>query len=117
MQYLVFYNPRYERYVEEYAPAQVPPEARLEVTLLAAPLFAISFFWFGWTSYPSIPLWSPLFAGGLMGLSIFLIFVSTLSYLPFLLADIVVLVILDQLYSRCVSLRSSVGVGGQHCIT
>jgi len=38
------------------------------------------FFWFGWTSYPSIPLWSPLMAGGLMGLSIFLIFLSLINY-------------------------------------
>ncbi|KAH9982597.1 major facilitator superfamily domain-containing protein [Lactifluus volemus] len=72
--YLVFYNPRYDRYIEQYAPNKVPPEARLEVTLLGAPLFAISFFWFGWTSYPSISLWSPLLAGGLMGFGILLIF-------------------------------------------
>ncbi|KAH9044785.1 MFS general substrate transporter [Lactarius pseudohatsudake] len=78
--YLFFFNPRYDRYIEQYAPAKVPPEARLEVTLLGAPLFAISFFWFGWTSYPSIPLWSPLMAGGLMGFSIFLIFLSLINY-------------------------------------
>ncbi|KAI0004215.1 MFS general substrate transporter [Russula compacta] len=78
--YLVFFNPRYDRYIDEYAPAKVPPEARLEVTLLGAPLFALSFFWFGWTSYPSISLWSPLMAGGLMGFSIFLIFLSLINY-------------------------------------
>jgi multidrug resistance protein len=78
--YLVFFNPRYDRYIEQYAPAKVPPEARLEATLLAAPLFAISFFWFGWTSYPSISLWSPLMAGGLMGFSIFLLFLSLINY-------------------------------------
>ncbi|KAI9512855.1 MFS general substrate transporter [Russula earlei] len=78
--YLLFFNPRYERYIEEYAPAKVPPEARLEATLLGAPCFAISFFWFGWTSYPSISLWSPLLAGGLMGFSIFLIFLSLINY-------------------------------------
>jgi multidrug resistance protein len=78
--YILFFNPRYDRYIEQYAPAKVPPEARLEATLLGAPLFAISFFWFGWTSYPSISLWSPLMAGGLMGLSIFLIFISLINY-------------------------------------
>jgi hypothetical protein len=77
---MLFFNPRYDRYIEQYAPAKVPPEARLEATLLGAPLFAISFFWFGWTSYPSIPLWSPLMAGGLMGLSIFLLFLSLINY-------------------------------------
>ncbi|KAF8269310.1 major facilitator superfamily domain-containing protein [Lactarius quietus] len=78
--YLFFFNPRYERYIEQYAPAKVPPEARLEVTLLGAPLFAIAFFWFGWTSFPSIPLWLPLMAGGLMGSSVFLIFLSLINY-------------------------------------
>jgi hypothetical protein len=78
--YLVYFNPRYNRYVDQYAPDKVPPEARLEVTLLAAPLFAISFFWFGWTSYPSISYWSPLLAGGLIGFSIFMIFLSLINY-------------------------------------
>ncbi|KAI0283386.1 major facilitator superfamily domain-containing protein [Russula aff. rugulosa BPL654] len=78
--YLVYFNPRYDRYVDQYAPAKVPPEARLEVTLVAAPLFAISFFWFGWTSYPSISYWSPLMAGGLLGFSIFMIFLSLINY-------------------------------------
>ncbi|KAI0067788.1 MFS general substrate transporter [Artomyces pyxidatus] len=78
--YLIVYNPRYDRYVDEYAPHKVPPEARLEVTLVGAPLFAIAFFWFGWTSYPSISLWSPLMAGGLLGFSIFLIFLSLINY-------------------------------------
>ncbi|KAI0257436.1 major facilitator superfamily domain-containing protein [Lactifluus subvellereus] len=85
--YLIFYNPRYDRYVEQYAPDKVPPEARLEVTLLSAPLFAISFFWFGWTSYPSITLWSPLLAGGLMGFSILLIFVGISNLNVLSLAD------------------------------
>jgi hypothetical protein len=75
VQYLAFFAPRYYRYIDEYAPNPVPPEKRLEIALLASPLFAISFFWFGWTSYPSIPFWSPLFAGGLMGFSILLLFV------------------------------------------
>ena len=39
--YLIFFDPRYFRFIQEYAPAPVPPEKRLEVTLLAAPLFAI----------------------------------------------------------------------------
>lgn len=78
--YIVYYNPRYDRYVDQYAPARVPPEARLEVTLLGAPLFAVSFFWFGWTSYSSISYWSPLLAGGLMGFSIFMIFLSLINY-------------------------------------
>ena len=115
MQYLVVYNPRYDRYVEEFAPAPVPPEARLEVTLLAAPLFAIAFFWFGWTSYPSISLWSPLLAGGLLGFSIFMIFVSIWSYLPFRSTDAILVALPNQLYSRRISFRGSFCIGCQHC--
>ncbi|TFY79319.1 hypothetical protein EWM64_g4693 [Hericium alpestre] len=79
--YLLYFEPRYERYVEQHAPSLVPPEARLEVTKLGGPIFAISFFWFGWTSYASISFWSPLMAGGLMGMGIFYIFLSLFNYL------------------------------------
>jgi hypothetical protein len=79
--YLAVYQPRYYKYIEEYAPNPVPPEKRLEATLLAAPLYAISFFWFGWTSYPGVSFWSPLMAGGLMGFSILLVFLSLVNYI------------------------------------
>lgn len=46
-QYLFYFNPRYNRAADEYAPYPVPPEFRLEPAILAAPLFVISFFWFG----------------------------------------------------------------------
>ncbi|TFY72914.1 hypothetical protein EVG20_g105 [Dentipellis fragilis] len=72
--YLIFFEPRYERLMVRHAPEPVPAESRLEMTMLGAPLFAISFFWFGWTSYPSISFWSPMLAGGMMGLGIFCIF-------------------------------------------
>ncbi|KAA1468798.1 MFS general substrate transporter [Dentipellis sp. KUC8613] len=78
--YLVFFEPRYEKLVELHAPEPVPAESRLEMTMLGAPLFAISFFWFGWTSYPSISYWSPMLAGGMMGLGIFCIFLSLFNY-------------------------------------
>ena len=74
--YVVFFNPRYEREIERYKPNPVPPEARLEVALIGAPLFAIGFFWLGWTSYPSISYWAPMLSGLAMGSSSVLIFVS-----------------------------------------
>ncbi|VDC04808.1 unnamed protein product [Peniophora sp. CBMAI 1063] len=79
--YLIFYHPRYVRYMEEYAPALVPPEKRLEVTLIAAPLFSIAFFWFGWTSYSWIPFWSSMMAGSLLGFSILLIFFTQFNFI------------------------------------
>jgi len=74
--YIIWINPRCDRAVEEYAPDPVPPEFRLEVALIGTPLFSISFFWFAWTSFPFISFVSPLIAGGVMGLAIYLIFVS-----------------------------------------
>jgi hypothetical protein len=46
IQYLLIFNPRYEREVLKHAPHPVPPEFRLELGIYAAPLFVVSFFWF-----------------------------------------------------------------------
>lgn len=78
--YLSIWSPRYQKLVQQYAPHPVPPEARLEQAMAAAPLFAISFFWFGWTSYPHISFWAPLLAGGVLGLSMNWIFMALLTY-------------------------------------
>lgn len=75
-QYSMYYNPRYEAEAAKLAPRPVPPEFRLHMAFIAGPLFSVSFFWFGWTSFPSISYWAPLMAGLLMGFAIQLIFVS-----------------------------------------
>ena len=77
--YIIFVNPRYERLIEQYKPNKVPPEERLGIAMAGAPIFAASFFWFGWTSYPSISYWAPMLAGLGMGYSTILIFVSYCS--------------------------------------
>lgn len=74
-QYLVIFNPRYERLMALHKPNPVPPEERMDIALVAAPVFAISFFWFGWTSYPSISFWAPMMSGIALGLSVVFIFV------------------------------------------
>ncbi|KAK7449165.1 hypothetical protein VKT23_013315 [Stygiomarasmius scandens] len=79
--YIIWINPRYDRAVEQYAPDPVPPEFRLEVALIGTPLFSISFFWFAWTSFPFISFVSPLIAGGVMGLAIYLIFLALFNYI------------------------------------
>ncbi|VDC02269.1 unnamed protein product [Peniophora sp. CBMAI 1063] len=79
--YLAIFNPRYAKFAREYAPAPVPPEKRLEAAMLGGPLFAVSFFWFGFTSYPDVSFWSPMMAGGLLGFSILLIFLSSINYI------------------------------------
>lgn len=79
--YLLIWNPRYEREALEYAPLPVPPEHRLDQCLYAAPIFAISFFWFGWSSYPSVSFWVPMLAGLPMGFSIIWIFLALFNYI------------------------------------
>ncbi|KAF8213168.1 MFS general substrate transporter [Mycena galopus ATCC 62051] len=77
----VVYNPRYEREAARLAPKPVPPEFRLEMTLIAAPLYVVAFFWFGWTSFPSISLWAPLMSGYVSGFAINWIFLSLFNYI------------------------------------
>ncbi|KII83705.1 hypothetical protein PLICRDRAFT_58175 [Plicaturopsis crispa FD-325 SS-3] len=79
--YLVIFNPRYERESKRRAPSPVPPEFRLEMTLFASPIFVVSFFWFAWTSAPTISFWAPLMAAGCMGFSISWIFLALLNYI------------------------------------
>ncbi|KAH7920091.1 MFS general substrate transporter [Leucogyrophana mollusca] len=79
--YIFIINPRYERKAKECAPNPVPPEFRLELAMLAAPFFVVSFFWFAWTSYPSISLWAPMMSGLLLGWSICCIFLALFNYI------------------------------------
>jgi hypothetical protein len=44
----LFFNPRYQREAARLAPKPVPPEFRLEMALIAAPLYVVAFFWFGY---------------------------------------------------------------------
>ncbi|KAI5121794.1 hypothetical protein M0805_009786 [Coniferiporia weirii] len=79
--YIAVFDPAYGRLVEQYKPNPVPPEHRLDMAIVGAPVFAISFFWFGWTSYPSISFWVPMMAGGGMGLSVVFIFLPLFNYI------------------------------------
>ena len=79
--YLLVFNPMYMKLVVQFSPRPVPPEYRLDIALIAAPLYAISFFWFGWTSYPSISYFAPAFSGALSGFSIVLLFLALFNYI------------------------------------
>ncbi|KAF9520872.1 hypothetical protein BS47DRAFT_1357256 [Hydnum rufescens UP504] len=78
---LVYYDPQYNALCDQYAPNPVPPEARLPSCIVGGVFLVISFFWFGWTSYPSISYWSPMIAGGAFGLGMQLIFLSLINYI------------------------------------
>lgn len=56
------------------------PESRLPQVSLSAPLFAIGFFWFGWTSRASIHWIAPILAGLPIGISLMLAFNSLAAY-------------------------------------
>ncbi|CCM05248.1 uncharacterized protein FIBRA_07458 [Fibroporia radiculosa] len=79
--YLLIFHPRYEAAAARAAPESVAPEIRLELALWGAPLLAISFFWFGWTSYPSISYWAPMLSGVMMGFSVIWIFLALFNYI------------------------------------
>lgn len=79
--YIWYWNPLYERLGKQYAPNPVPPEFRLDICMWAAPGFALSFFWFGWTSYPNVSLWAPLMAGLPLGFTIVWIFLGLINYI------------------------------------
>lgn len=104
--YILVFNPRYERLSAKYAPNPVPPEYRLEQCLWAAPMFAISFFWFGWTSYPSISYWAPMMAGLPLGFSIIWIFIGLFNYI----IDAYLFVAASALAANTI-VRSSFGAG------
>ncbi|KAJ5158576.1 uncharacterized protein N7500_008227 [Penicillium coprophilum] len=62
--------------------SSITPETRLWYAMLGgAPAVPISLFWMGWTSYPSISIWSPIIASAVFGYGITTIFISTYMYL------------------------------------
>lgn len=81
LSYIFYWNPHYAALTRQYAPAPVPAEARLDICIYAAPGFAVAFFWFGWTSFPSISLWAPLSSGLLLGFTIVWAFLGLMNYI------------------------------------
>ncbi|KAG0153128.1 hypothetical protein PDIDSM_4978 [Penicillium digitatum] len=60
----------------------IAPEIRLWYAMLGgAPAVPVSLFWMGWTSYPSISIWSPIIASALFGFGITTIFIVTYMYI------------------------------------
>ncbi|KAI0694864.1 major facilitator superfamily domain-containing protein [Cytidiella melzeri] len=104
--YLTIWAPRYQRKIKEFAPHPVPPEVRLEQALYAGPTFAISFFWFGWTSYPHISFWAPMMSALLLGFSVVWIFLALFNYI----IDAYLFVAASALATNTV-MRSAFGAG------
>lgn len=57
------------------------PEGRLYFTCVESILMPIGLFWFGWTSYSSVPWIVPTLALGCATMGIFSIYLATFNYL------------------------------------
>lgn len=68
-------NKRYQKQMARSETGRLPPEQRLFLCMISAPILVISLFWFAWTSYPHVSLWSPLVASSLFGVGMYFNFV------------------------------------------
>ncbi|KAG8856690.1 hypothetical protein FRB91_000395 [Serendipita sp. 411] len=103
--YIFFFAPRYAKVSAAYN-GRAPPEARLPMAKWGGIILGVSMLWFGWTSYPSISIWSPIVAGLGIGASVVLLFLSLFNYL----IDAYLLVAASALASSTV-VRSAFGAG------
>ncbi|GAA5912849.1 uncharacterized protein JCM6883_004852 [Sporobolomyces salmoneus] len=79
--YVLYFNKQYMKLHRAYNGRGVPPEQRLIPLFYSAPGLAIAFFWFAFTSYPSISVWSPIFAIALLGFCILYTFLAGFNYI------------------------------------
>lgn len=79
--------PVYNRFRRKLAEAhkagkqKVVPEERLIHAIIGAPALPISIFWMGWTSWPSVSLWSPLAASVVFGFAVMQLYISCYQYI------------------------------------
>ncbi|KIJ47970.1 hypothetical protein M422DRAFT_163053 [Sphaerobolus stellatus SS14] len=78
--YLTVFESIYARRVDSLKPLPVPPEERLRIAIWVGPIYVISYFWFGWTSYPRISFWAPMLSGLFLGAGFSMIFLALTNY-------------------------------------
>lgn len=64
-------NPRYMKKRAASPTGTLPPEERLRCALVGSPMIVMALFWFAWTCYPSISIWSPIMAIAAYGASFY----------------------------------------------
>ncbi|GAA6025071.1 hypothetical protein JCM11491_006062 [Sporobolomyces phaffii] len=79
--YILYFNRQYMAKHRASGGKGVAPEQRLIPVFFSAPLLAVAFFWFAFTSYPSISIWSPIFAIALLGMCILYTFLAGFNYI------------------------------------
>ncbi|RMZ79511.1 hypothetical protein DV737_g3384, partial [Chaetothyriales sp. CBS 132003] len=73
---------RAQKEAEAQGKKQFDPEIRLWFAMLGgAPAIPVSLLWMGWTAYPSVSIWSPIFASVLFGYGTIMIFISSYMYI------------------------------------
>ena len=95
---------RYQKKLRAIGRRPDAEERLLPAIFVGGPCFAISLFWFAWTSYPWIHWMAPMASGVLLGLGVVIIFTSFLSYL----ADAYVIFAASALAANTIS-RSILG--------
>ncbi|BGP55112.1 hypothetical protein JCM8202v2_002707 [Rhodotorula sphaerocarpa] len=76
------WNPKYMKLSRQMQGKMVPPEERLKPLLIAAPMLAVAFFWFGWTGqYQSVSIWAPIMAVFVLGFCILYVFLTGFNYM------------------------------------
>lgn len=70
-----------ERVAKHYGKAVSTPEGRLYFSCVQSILMPVGLFWFGWTSFPSIPWIVPTLAVGCATMGIFSIYLAVFNYL------------------------------------
>ncbi|KAI0674458.1 major facilitator superfamily domain-containing protein [Trametes maxima] len=66
-----------------------PEAAHLTLAMWAAPIYAASYFWLGWTSFPSVSFWAPLASGFFVGLSAFWLTMALFNYVIVVYAPVI----------------------------
>lgn len=74
-------NKRYQKEMARSETGRLPPEQRLFLCMISAPILVISLFWFAWTSYSFVSFWSPLVATALFGVGVYFNFLSLMAFL------------------------------------
>lgn len=70
-----------EKFATRIGKMSTTPEGRLFFACVESILMPIGLFWFGWTSFPSIPWIVPTLAVGCATMGIFSIYLATFNYL------------------------------------
>ncbi|KIJ47984.1 hypothetical protein M422DRAFT_163189 [Sphaerobolus stellatus SS14] len=78
--YLTIFEGIYARKADSMKPLPVPPEERLRGASWLGPIYVISYFWFGWTSYDRISFWASMLSGLFLGAGFMMIFLSLVNY-------------------------------------